>query len=269
MRINFFEECIDGPEVDLQNARFITWPSTIYIAATSLDEFKRRAAVLASINPEVEAAYWPILPYSYWISPFSNPDELDILRNELLDYEGPALEILLDLELPILKTELFRKNARHFFSNRKRIRRILRLNKKNISFSTAEYWYAIGWARFLTRIGGVSYPNNRSNHNRLIMYYRSTLRNNGVVEYTRALNYMNVALRKEAARKQGVQAALGCTSIGIFGDEQIMTPEEMDTDLQILEAAGFREATVFRLAGIEPYLDVLQKHTQLSEPESL
>jgi hypothetical protein len=266
MRINFFEECIDGPEKDLQNAQFITWPCTIYIAATSLEEFKKRTALLHSINPKIDAAYWPILPNSYWISPFSNPEELENLRNELIDYSGPALEVLLDLELPVLKPKLFSKNARSFFSNRKRIRRLLLLAKENVHFSTAEYWYAIGWARFLTRLFGVSYINRKSKHHRLIMYYRSTLRTNGVAEYTRALNYMNVALRKEAARKQGVQAALGCTSVGIFGDELIMTAEELDADLQLLETAGFREATIFRLSGIEPYLGVLRHY--IEQPEA-
>ncbi len=268
MRINFFEECIGGPEQDLQPAKFITWPATIYIAATSFNEFKKRAAILASINPNLEAAYWPVLPHSYWISPFSNPEELDALREDLLSYTGPTLEVLLDLELPVLKVELFKNNARHFFSNRKRIRKLLTLNKENIKFTTAEYWYAIGWARFLTRLGGVSYLNHLSKHNRLIMYYRSTLRNNGVVEYTRVLNYMNVALRAEAARKKGVQAALGCTSVGIFGDEQTMTPEELDADLQLLDAAGFRETTIFRLAGIEPYLEVVQHYAQLPLPHT-
>ena len=266
MQINFFEECIDGAETDLANARLITWPATIYIAAKSLSEFEDRRNLLFSINPELSAAYWPILPNSYWISPFADPDELDTLRNELIDYrgsgryEGTCLSVLLDLELPILKPSQFARNAFSYFSNRKRVRRLLHLKKENISLVTAEYWYAIGWAKFLTMFGGVTYSNNQSKHTRLIMYYSSTLKQNGVVKHSEAMNYMKIALTKEAARDKGVQAALGTTSIGILGDEIRMTPQELEYDLELLTSAGFKEATIFRLAGIKPYLEIVEKY---------
>jgi hypothetical protein len=259
MRINFFEECIDSPETDLANAKLISWPCTIYIAAHSIEEFKQRRQILFSINPKLQAAYWPILPNSYWISPFSDPEELTELRNQLIDYDGEPMQVLLDLELPILKPELFSKNRLHFFSNRRRIRQLLALQKENISFATAEYWYAIGWAKFLTRLAGISYKNTRTKHARLIMYYTSGIGENGVVTYAEAMNYMKVALTKEAARKKGVQAAIGTTSIGIFGNEKSLTLEQLDEDLRLLKSVGFEETTIFRLAGIAPYMGVIKK----------
>ncbi len=259
MRINFFEECIGDPEIDLQNAALITWPSTVYIAATSLAEFIERRRVLSTINPTVTAAYWPVLPNSYWISPFADPGELEILRNELISYDGEHLTVLLDLELPILKPSQFKRNFVSFFTNRRRITRLLHIQKENISFATAEYWYAIGWAHFLTVLFGVTFPNKKSGHSRLIMYYSSTLRQNGVVKYSEAMDYMKIALTKEAAKDRGVQAALGTTDVGIFGNEIQMQPEELAYDLSLLKSAGFKEATIFRLAGIRPYLSVLSE----------
>ena len=257
MRINFFEECIGDPETDLQNARLITWPSTVYIAATSLSEFIERRRLLSEINPSVTAAYWPILPNSYWISPFADPGELEILRNELITYEGKPMTVLLDLELPILKPSQFKRNLGSFFTNRRRITQLLHIQKENISFATAEYWYAIGWASFLTVLFGVTFPNKKSGHSRLIMYYSSTLRQNGVVKYSEAMDYMKIALTKEAARTRGVQAALGTTDIGILGNEIQMTPKELTYDLELLKSVGFKEATIFRLAGIQPYMFTL------------
>jgi hypothetical protein len=263
MRINFFEECIADPEIDLANAALITWPATIYIAAHSLAEFHERKKILVSYNStntELEAAYWPILPNSYWISPFADPAELETLRKELLEYSGKKLEVLLDLELPILKPSQFKRNMLHFTSNRRRIRQLLALKKETILFSTAEYWYAIGWASFLSRIAGTSYINRITKHRRLIMYYSSIIKDNGVVQYTHAMNYMKVALGKEAARKRGVQAALGTTSIGILGNEVGMTNAELEHDLNLLQSFEFKEATIFRLAGIKPYMETLKKY---------
>ena len=259
MRINFFEECIGDPQTDLQNAALITWPSTIYIAATSLSEFIERRRILFAINPHVTAAYWPILKNSYWISPFADPEELELLRNELITYTGEPLTVLLDLELPVLKPAQFKRNVKSFFSNRRRITRLLHIQKDNISFATAEYWYAIGWARFLTVIFGVTFPNKKSGHSRLIMYYSSTLRQNGVVKYSEAMDYMKIALTKEAALQKGVQAALGTTDVGIFGNEIQMTTDELAYDLELLQSVGFKEATIFRLAGVKPYLETIKK----------
>jgi hypothetical protein len=91
------------------------------------------------------------------------------------------------------------------------------------------------------------------------MYYSSTLRQNGVVTHDEAMDYMKVALTKEAARDSGVSAALGTTNVGIFGDEIQMTNDELEYDLSLVSAAGFKEATIFRLAGIQPYLDTIKK----------
>lgn len=260
MRINFFEECLGTPETDLESARLITWPSTIYIAANSMTEFERRRNILFLINPSVEAAYWPVLPKSYWISPFSDPKELDALRIELLAYEGPPIVVLLDLELPTLKPDQFFRNAFSFFSNRKRIHSLLALRKDTIRFATAEYWYAIGWASFLARIFGTSYLNHETNHLRLIMYYSSLLHKNGLVSYAQAMNYMKVALSKERASEKGVQAAIGTTNVGIYGNETNITTEQLDYDLDLLKSAGYKETTIFRLAGIEPYLETIKKY---------
>jgi len=74
MRIDFFEEF--PTEENLKKAKLIDFPSTVYLAAKSLEEFKISRKKLGKINPKLEAGYWPILEKSYWISPFSYTYEL-------------------------------------------------------------------------------------------------------------------------------------------------------------------------------------------------
>jgi len=82
MRIDFFEEI---PTIDnLEKAILIDFPSTIYLAANSLEEFRELEKNLSLINPELEAGYWPILEKTYYISPFCYTYELE---NLIIDLE--------------------------------------------------------------------------------------------------------------------------------------------------------------------------------------
>jgi len=74
MDIIFFEEY---PTLDnLEKAKLIDFDSTIFISGNSFAEFKGTRKIMASINPKLSVAYWSIIKNSYWISPFSNTEDL-------------------------------------------------------------------------------------------------------------------------------------------------------------------------------------------------
>jgi len=73
MRINFFEEF--PISLNLSKAKLIQFPSTIFLAATSLEHFNTAKKKLKKINPKLEAAYWPILPKADWMAPIPYPSD--------------------------------------------------------------------------------------------------------------------------------------------------------------------------------------------------
>jgi hypothetical protein len=67
VRVNFF---VEFPEEELKYTEEIDFPSTLVIAAESLDDFEQYSSRLQQINPELEAAYWPVVQSTYWPPPF-------------------------------------------------------------------------------------------------------------------------------------------------------------------------------------------------------
>ncbi|MEA3452932.1 MAG: hypothetical protein U9Q96_01170 [Patescibacteria group bacterium] len=247
MRINFFEEF---PQDDsLQKAALVIPPSTIYIGAKSLKEFLDYKKKLYKINPGVEAAYWPILKKSYWISPFSNTKELEGLIHDLKANKQKGLEVLLDLELPFLNIKLFLKNALSFFKNREIIRSILRdANKFGVKITSAEYPFRPTAIRPL----GISYSLKKYKHKRIPMYYSS------VIPFKKLKDFIKKILILPA--KKNTHIGLGIIKKGIFGGEKIITAKRLEKDLEFFkkEAAS---ATIFRLGGLnKEYVEVLKKY---------
>lgn len=113
MRVNFFEEF--PTDENLEKTRLINFDSTIYIAASSFQEFQALRKKLNNINPELEAAYWPVLEKSYWISPFSFTDELENLAEDLQkNKQTEPLKVLIDLELPLLNLLLSQRKKIYY-----------------------------------------------------------------------------------------------------------------------------------------------------------
>ena len=138
MQIDFFEEF---PTVEnLEKLSLLESPCTVYLAAHSVDEFRQLTAPWREKAPHISWSFWPLLPDSYWISPFSFPSELRQLVEDLQRPHEEGLEILLDLELPLRAPRLFWKNARHFLRNRRHIRGVFEdASRHHIQIATAEY----------------------------------------------------------------------------------------------------------------------------------
>lgn len=257
MRIDFFEEF--PTDENLSKAALLPFSSTIYVAARSLREFENLRAKLLAVNPRVEAAYWPTLSQSYWISPFSNQAELRALQQEL-QASGERLTVLLDLELPLMRPVLFLKNVFAFRGNKRRIREILSLSE-SIRFVTAEYPLRGRFFRAVFSFLGISFPNEKQ-HRIIPMYYTSMIR-----QYSRIFPFDVVSKVRESVQDELIEdqerigLGLGATAKGIMGNEAILSIEEFEADVEFCRLIGARSVTIFRLGGLTvEHLQILSKY---------
>lgn len=258
MRIDFFEEYPTAENVI--HARDISWPSTIYLAAQSLEKYVDASTTLASINPRVESAYWPVLARSYWISPFADTADLFQLRRELRTYNGPRLKVVLDLELPILNKLLFFKNAPYFFGNKHIIASILSMHER-FDFAVAEYPAPSAFVEKIKRWAGISYDPALYNRMSMPMYYTSIIHayeryipGNALAAIQRNL----LSLSKE--EKSSTHVGLGALTTGALGNEAILSPDQLREDLTFVRDNGFAGCIIYRLGGLnDAYLHVINE----------
>lgn len=256
MQINFFEEF--PTENNLKKAKLINFLSTIYIAAKSLKEFKISKEKLNKINPNLEAGYWPILEKSYWISPFSYTYELKNLLKDIQENKlNGSLKILIDLELPFLNKILFLKNLFSFYKNKKLIKKIFEDSSKlNIEILTAEYPIANKFSQMRLEWLGISYPIKKYPHKKITMLYSSMIKNKSTLDYIK-----NFIICKSKEYTQNFQVGLGTIAVGILGNEPILSPENLDKDLNFLKNNNIKTTVIFRLGGLnKEYLKVIQKY---------
>lgn len=248
MRVNFFEEYPEDGE--LERASLIDFPSTIFIAADSVAAYRRHRDELASINPDVESAYWPLLGESYWVSPFADGDELAALFEATHDLEDP---VLLDLELPVKRPRQFLRNGTDFFRNRRIIREFI--EEADTEIVTAEYPPLPVVDRLFEPLG-IAYDATDLGHVRCPMYYTSILPEGLVEQVGDTVTAM--------ARADGrVIVGLGTIATGVFDDEPILPPAGLERDLERMADAGIDEVGIFRLGGLDDaYYEVIQQFVE-------
>lgn len=251
MRIDFLEEFPN--EETFNKAKLINFRSTIFLAAKSLESFKKLAERLTLANPKLEPAYWPIMEKSYWISPFSYPYEIENLYKELaaLKKIREKIKVLLDLELPIHHKRTFFANAFNLQKNKTLIKKIFTdLADSNIELVTAEYSLQNKFTKRILRLMGISYDPRIYPHKEIVMLY-SSKRNKYVFNF----------LKKNAIRRGYKSAAIGLLAKGINKSDKIITPGNLEKDLAFLHKNNIPNAVIFRLNGInEDYLKVIDRH---------
>lgn len=254
MQVHFFEEYPSDSE--LQLAQHIDFPCTIFLGAQSMVAFAEASARLERWNREIEPAYWPILPRSYWISPFSHGDELEQLRLDLGQWsESRPLKVLLDLELPLLQKQLFWRNGRHFLTNKQRIKSLFQdALEAPVALYTAEYPVPYQWTEWLQEALGIAYPMATFPHTKVAMFYSSL---SPQWKYAEWLGERMLRRTKEYGSHFVV--GVGTIATGAFGTEPILTPEALRRDLTFLQQWGVEEVVIFRLGGLsEAYLKVIR-----------
>lgn len=243
MRINFFEEY---PTLEnLEKAKLIDFPSTIFLAAHSLEEFYKYREDLLNINNKLEVAYWPIVPRTYWISPFSYTKDLEDLFKDLKQNKEP-LTLLIDLELPLVKHRfLFLKNISYFSRNKKIIGNFLKeASFHNLNIVTAEYCPFNSLFLSIYRKLGISFDPAIFKNNICYMYYTSMFPNKYI--YRKMTNLLS-SLKKNGNRN--IELGLGAIATGVLGNEPNLPPEDLSRDLSFMKENNFETATIFRLGG--------------------
>jgi len=242
MKVEFYEEFPN--KKNLEKLKLIKFKTRLFIAAKSLKEFQEFEKQAKKAKRNLGVAYWPIVKNSYWVSPFSNTKDLIELFNEL---EKIKNHLLIDLELPLSKRwKMYLKNIFHFRKNKKIIKKFIEKNKKRIT--TAEYSHVSSKIR---KILGLSY---NVDCEKSIMFYTSVR--------PKKLNEKIKKNLKDIKNKENYSISLGTLAIGILGNEPILSPKNLEKDLEFVKKAGFDKVIIFRLEGInKKYIEVINKFT--------
>ena len=239
MKIDFYEEF--PSEKNLQKLKLIKYSIRLFVTARSVKEFRGLERKVKQIKRDTEVAYWPILKNSYWISPFSNTEDLNGLFNQLNKCNN---QILIDLELP-LKKRFIIKNIFNYSKNRKIIKEFLEKNKQKII--TAQFPSSL--ISFYMKILGLDYNINLE---KSLMWYSSM-----------TPSFMNKNIKKNLYKlknKNNYSISLGTIATGILGDEPILSPNKLEEDLEFVKNADFKKVIIFRLGGLnKDYIKVINK----------
>ena len=243
MKVEFYEEF--PTRENLEKLKLIKFKTRLFIAAKSLTEFQKFEKQATEIKKDVEAAYWPIVKNSYWISPFSNTKDLIELFKEL---ERINNHLLIDLELPLAKRwRMYFKNILHLKKNKKIIKKFMEKNKRRIT--TAEY--PLAFVSKLMKFIGLNYSINVE---KSLMWYSSMM--------PKSLNKKIKKNLKNIKNKKDYSVSLGTLAIGILGNEPKLSPAKLEKDLEFVKKAGFGKVIIFRLEGLnKEYMKVINKFT--------
>ena len=243
MQIDFYEEF--PKKENLEKLKSVKWKSRVFVAAKSPEEFRKLEKQIKRIKRDSEAAYWPIIPNSYWISPFSNAQDLKETFRKLDSIKN---SLLIDLELPMKNKILFIKNLFSFGKNRRLIREFLEKNRKRIT--TAEYPFSL--SKFAMNVLGLRYEGS---HEKSIMFYTSMLPGWVVEKSKKGFGKIK--------DKGGYSVSLGTIDIGIMGNEPVLSPESLEKDLEFCKSREFKKVIIFRLGGLnKEYIKVLERFAE-------
>jgi len=237
MQIDFYEEF--PTKENLEKLKLVKFPIRLFVAARSINEFKKLEKEIKRIKKDVTVAYWPIIPDSYYISAFSKTEELVSLFKELNNIKN---QILIDLEIP-LKKHFFLKilNVR---KNKKIISEFLEKNKDRITAPTQPF-LSERIRKFFGTDYDISYEKNP-------MYYSSMNQER--------MNKIIKRILLGVKNKGNYSIGLGTIAVGILGNEPNLSPENLEKDLEFVKRSGFKKVIIFRLGGLNKnYIKVINK----------
>tara|TARA_Y100000310_G_C20581104_1_gene763032 strand:- start:391 stop:1134 length:744 start_codon:yes stop_codon:yes gene_type:complete len=246
MKVSFFEEF--PSKKTLGKLKLISWPSTIYVAAKSLEEFEKITKRYKRRN--INFAYWPILEKKegYWLSPFSSNKAV---KRVIEETKKSKVKIMWDAELPFRHPWLFLR-LDNFVRNRSKIKKFFRNNGKNIL--TSEYPIKNSFMGLILRSFGVNYSPKKYGNKKIIMYYTS------MHKYVRRIFLENIT-KLHQNYGENLQVGLGTIATGILGNEPILSAKNLNRDLWQMEDIGVKEVVIFRLGGLNKrYVNVIQRY---------
>lgn len=251
MLISFYEEF--PTRENLQKLRLCAFPTKLYLAARSLEGFKRVKAEALAIKEDLQdVIYWPVLQKreGYWLSPWSERTALLRVIEEI-EREG-NLGIMWDAEVP--RGSLYPRMD--FVANYRLIRRFFKTApQKGIRIFASEL-YLGRWAEGLLKMAELSFDPRTYDNWKILMLYSSIFGDKWGSVSQFIIRVGNMGVRRYGER---FILALGVIATGVGGNEPLLSPEELRRDLQSACSSGIREAIVFRLGGLDTaYLKAME-----------
>ncbi|PIZ50515.1 hypothetical protein COY27_07010 [Candidatus Woesearchaeota archaeon CG_4_10_14_0_2_um_filter_33_13] len=237
MLISFFEEF--PTKENLSKLELIDWPTNLYLATTSLEDFLK---IKASIKNKFvkDIIYWPILRRieGYWISPFSSRKALLRIFNEL---KGKKVPIMLDLELPTTRNPLlYITQGVNFCKNKRLINMFIREYSGQIYL--AEYYPEGEKQEQILEQFGLHY--NTPTVKIIKMVYHS------LHDFNKEF-IINEIKRGQKSKINNFLLGYGLISPGINQKEPVLSLKRLKEDLLIAKKNKLNEVIIFRLAGLD------------------
>ena len=245
MLISFYEEFPD--ENNLSKLKLIKFPTKLYIASKSVEEFNQIKSKIKS--PYVkEIIYWPTLTKEegYWLSPFSNRKAILRTISELKDSTIP---VMWDSELPFRHPLLFFKEFPNFFRNKRLIKNFLEFYPKvYISESFSPSYLHEKLLRFL----GISFKYSPN-------IYTIKMTYSSMHDFGKYLIEQQI-IKGKNNYKNNFMLAFGVLTQGILGNEPAISTKLLERDLNLAKKHNLSEVVIFRLGGLsKKYLKILSQ----------
>ena len=262
MKISFYEEF--PTKENLDKIRLIKFPTRLIVAAKSLNEFNSIKNRITEYNNKniKEVIYWPVLEKDegYWLSALSKNSGLKRIIDELKQNEKP-LTIMWDAELPFYKAPTYKYLFNYFiyFQNRRIILNFFKNAKNyNIKILTSEYPLQSKFFRnLLFGLFLISFDPKKYGNKKIAMLYTSLIKNRPSIE---SFLEKQIKLGKEYFGDD-FMVALGTITLGVNGNEPILSPDELGRDLKIAKKNKISEVVIFRLGGVNAkYVNVIKKY---------
>ena len=245
---------VEFPYRSLDNLNYLNSQVDVTLASRNLKEFEGFKEQVEKYDIVQKINYWPVLSREegYWLSPFSKRSALERVISELKERDSSInLSLLWDAELPFLyKRLIVREN---FKSNKKIITNFLKGHKKyNLELSTAEYPTSFIPERIQRWLGIAFDPKKYDSEKNKMLY-------NGLSKLTDSLFEQEV---RKGVKNYGnkFSVSLGCLNIGALGNEPIITPEELERDLEVVQKEGVSKVYIYSLVGINPeYVNIIEQ----------
>ncbi|RLG29539.1 hypothetical protein DRN98_08280 [Methanosarcinales archaeon] len=237
--VSFFEEF--PSQENLLKLRLVDFPTKLYLASKSYKEFLSIKNLAKKLNKNLkEVIWWPVLEKKdgYWISPFANPSAMRKLCSSLQDVNN---DVMLDLELPIYKS-LIVKNLFWFGRNKRLLQGCISNILKHNKVYTAEYLCSPHRNSILRRFGLSLNPAKHGSF--MIKMFYSSMHDYNLRKIENFL--------KQYVKMYGKNFLLGLGVIarGVNNNENLLSPEGLERDLEFAKSLGVRKVIIFRLGGL-------------------
>lgn len=242
---------------NLETLSLVDFPVDVVVAAHNPEEFEKIEEQVKQHSRQV--GYWPIIPKTYWASPYSDKKEIARTIDDLRGFrrEKP-LPIVWDAEpptTPLLLRSRFIANhwprPSTFYETRDLIRDFIANPSNSIEIYTAELPRFMVPEDILIGLGLAFEPGQ---HTPAIMAYTSFGRL-PVRNIFRGSQWLAKKAREESRRgiekygRDRFALGIGCTARGRLDFEPIMTLEEFKRDIRIAYEEGVQTLAVYRLGG--------------------